>query len=56
MADSKEKIDGKTYQAIQRANRRHTGMVNILRLVNRGVPDIDAGARGVFAMQQKYGI
>lgn len=54
--DAKKKIDQKTWRAIQRANRRHNGMVNILRLVKRGVPEIDAGAGGVFALQQKYGV
>lgn len=55
MSDSK-KIDQKTWRAIQRANRRHVGMVAILRLCKRAVPVLDAGAGGVFAMQQKYGI
>lgn len=56
MSDAKEKIDGKTYRAIKRANRRHAGMISILRLIKRGATGIDAGAGGVFAMQQKYGI
>lgn len=56
MADAKEKIDRKTWLAIKRADRRHVGMLNILRFTKRGAPNIDAGARGVFAMQQKYKI
>lgn len=56
MTEPKPKIDQKTWRTMQRADVRHAGMVRILRLCKRAVPQLDAGAGGVFAMQQKYGI
>ena len=49
-------VNQKTWRAIQRADKRHRGMVNILRFCKRAAPQIDDSARGVFSMQQKHGI